>query len=265
MRSLAKREIERLDRLIDGLAHPAHVDATVHATRKGIKRLRAFLRLARKSAGTTTYRVENAALRDTGLLLGPARDGYVLIDTARSLDADAAVIEELEERHRVALADLESGRRIETRRRLEAIAARWRIHVAADPDASSIGAGLERTYRRALVDYERVLATPTAAAFHGWRRRAKYIRYQLEALEAPATLVRGYLELGDDLGLEHDHTVLLAVCTELVGRDGFAELAARADERREALRMRATARGEELFIEEPGSYRRTVVRAVDIA
>lgn len=264
MKHLAQNEIGRLERLIDGLAHPGDIDVTVHTTRKGIKRLRAYLRLARKAIGTTTYKVENAALRDTARLLAPARDAFVLIETAQALEAHPETLVVLKTRHRDALESLESGGRLESRRRLEAIVTRWRIHVASDPDASSIGAGLERTYRRALVDFERVHATPTDDAFHGWRRRTKYLRYQLEALNAPKNLVRGFVELGDDLGLEHDHTVLMAVCDECSDHSGFGDLTRRARERRTELRSQAIDHGAALFNEEAATFRGTIETALGV-
>ncbi|MEN8113894.1 MAG: CHAD domain-containing protein [Actinomycetota bacterium] len=264
MKNLAKNEIRRLEQLIDGLADPEDIDETVHTTRKGIKRLRSYLRLARKSIGTTTYRVENGALRDTARLLAPARDAFVLIETASGLAANEDVINVLANRHREALAELESGGRIQSRRRLEAIAARWRITVSSSPDAASIGAGLRRTYRRGLVDFERVSATASDEAFHGWRRRTKYLRYQLEALGAPKKLISGYLHLGDDLGLEHDHTVLLSVCEECSGFPGFDKVAQRAVEQQGALRERAFERGAVLFSDEPGSFQRTVETALHL-
>lgn len=265
MKNLARSEIRRLERLIEGLGSPHDIDAAVHETRKGIKRLRAYLRLARKSIGTTTYRVENAALRDTARLLAPVRDAFVFIGTAEDLGADPSILTVLEERHHDALASLESGGRLEARRRLEAIEARWRISVASNPDAASISAGLKRTYRRALVDYERVLTKPVDEAFHGWRRRTKYLRYQLEALDAPKKLVRGFLRLGDDLGLEHDQTVLVAMCEQCSSHAGFDNLKHRATERRAELRARAIKHGAALYDEEPDAFQRRILKDLGLS
>ncbi len=264
MKSLAAKEVARLERLAPRLANPVDLDVAVHGTRKCIKRLRAFLRLARRSIGTSTYRTENGALRDTARLLAPARDAYVLIDTARDLDAPDGILIRLHEDYSEAIADLEAGSRIEAVRRLEAIASRWRLLDWHGPDSRSVGAGLLRTYRRGLVDLETTRATPTAAAFHGWRRRVKYLRYQLEALDAPNRFLGPYTLLGDDLGLEHDQTVLLEVC-ELHADDGaFASLSHRSLERREQLRASAISRGAPLFDEEPESFRRTVEEMIGL-
>ncbi len=264
MTPLAPTEVARLERLTEVLADPADIDEAVHATRKGIKRLRAFLRLARRSIGTSTYRTENGALRDTARLLAPARDAYVLIDTARDLDASDLVLGVLDDDYAAAMAALESVSRLETVHRLEAIVGRWRLLDWHGPDSRSIGAGLLRTYRRGLVDLETVRAIPTAAAFHSWRRRAKYLRYQLEALDAPNKFLGPYTLLGDDLGLEHDQTVLLGLCELHADDEAFASLSHRSLERREELRASAINRGDRLFDQEPDSFRRTVEQMVGL-
>lgn len=264
MNPLAATETSRLERLTAELADPTDLDAAVHTTRKGIKRLRSFLRLARRSIGTTTYRIENGALRDTARLLAPARDAYVLIDTARDLGASDLVLDVLSEDYAAAMTALESVDRLEAVHRLEAIAGRWRLLAWHGPDSKSIGTGIRRTYRRGLVDLETVLSTPTSAAFHGWRRRVKYLRYQLEVLEAPKSLLRPYTDLGDDLGLEHDQTVLLGVCEAHNGDDGFTSLAVRSTERRDELRMSALERGTPLYVQEPESFRNTVEEMIGL-
>lgn len=264
MNTLAATEIARLERLAATLTDPSDLDVAVHTTRKGIKRLRAFLRLARRSIGTSTYRIENGALRDTARLLAPARDTYVLIGTARDLDASGLVLNVLDDDYAAAMAALESVARLDAVHRLEAIAARWEILRWHDPDSKSIGAGLRRTYRRGLVDLETVRATPTAAAFHGWRRRVKYLRYQLESLDAPRSFLTPYTDLGDDLGLEHDQAVLLDVCESHADENDFASLAFRSTERRAQLRASALNRGAPLFGQEPDSFRRTVEELIGL-
>jgi CHAD domain-containing protein len=264
MNPLAGTEISRLERLTTGLAERADLDLAIHTTRKGIKRLRAFLRLARRSIGTTTYRIENGALRETARLLAPARDAYMLIDTARDLDASDLILSVLQGDYSAAMQGFVSLGRLETVHRLEAITGRWRLLTWHGPDSKSIGAGILRTYRRGLVDLETVRATPTAAAFHGWRRRVKYLRYQLEVLDVPRSFLHPYTALGDDLGLEHDQTVLLDVCKVHADNDRFASLALLSTERRYELRASALERGALLFDQEPESFRRTVEEMIGI-
>ncbi|MCJ7780530.1 MAG: CHAD domain-containing protein, partial [Acidimicrobiia bacterium] len=185
MKSRAATEVAHLEHLTAGLADPTDLDVAIHTTRTGIKRLRAFLRLARQSIGTSTYRTENDALGHTARLLAPARDAYVLIETARELGATDRIVAELSEDHTRAIAALEAGSRIEAVHGLEATTDRWRLLEWHGPDSLSIGAGLARTYGRGLSDLETVRTAPASTSFHRWRRRVKYLRYQLEALDAP--------------------------------------------------------------------------------
>lgn len=254
MKDLAPRAIGDLDNLVSGLRDPIDIDEAVHATRTGIKRLRAFVRLARVSIGTDTYRIENGTLRDAARLIAPARDARVLIDTAASEDAAPTVVAMLEGAHADAIDILEAGVRMETIRLLELTAERWNHLAWNGPPLSSIQTGLRKTYRRGRSDYATALAESTADAFHGWRRRVKYLRYQLQAIKVPDTLVAPYTDLGDHLGLEHDHTVLISVCAGYPSDPGFAELARRSTTRRAHLRSLALDHGRRLFIARPDHF-----------
>ncbi|MGB9358365.1 MAG: CHAD domain-containing protein [Acidimicrobiia bacterium] len=254
MRDLASRAIGDLDDLISGLRTPIDLDETIHATRTGIKWLRAFVRLARVSIGTDTYRIENGSLRDAARLIAPARDARVLIDTAASEDAAPTVVAVLEGAHADAIDALENGVRMETVRLLESTAGRWNRLAWSGPPVSSIRIGLKKTYRRGRTDYATVLAEPTAEAFHGWRRGVKYLRYQLQAIKAPNRFVAPYTDLGDHLGLEHDHTVLIGACCSFPGDADFADLARRSMAQRAELRSLALDLGSRLFVAHPDHF-----------
>ena len=66
MPALDQAEIARLDQLIAALVLPEDIDDSVHATRKGVKRLRAHLRLIRDSIDKDLYRSEDADLSQIG-------------------------------------------------------------------------------------------------------------------------------------------------------------------------------------------------------
>jgi CHAD domain-containing protein len=262
---LAPTAIAELEELADGLRRRADVDARVHATRKGIKRLRAFLRLARRSVGKNTYRMENTTLRDAARLIAPARDALVLIETAAAVGAPDAVLAVLAASHREAIAALESGIRTEAADLLRSAAARWRYVAWGGPGAASVRVGLRETYSRGLADLAGVRSDPTDVGFHGWRRRVKYIRYQLETVGAPPAFTRPFTLLGDDLGLEHDHTVLIDVCRTHAIEAGFGFVAEAAERHRDGLRASALELGSSLFAPEPEAYLRTVESLVDLS
>ncbi len=87
------------------------------------------------------------------------------------------------------------------------------------------------------------MVTAKTGAFHQWRKRVKYLRYQLEAIGTAEVTVTTLLELGETLGFEHDHTVFIDFCDEHIDmcpdrRDRFV-LIDRAERRRDQLRSSA--------------------------
>lgn len=92
----------------------------------------------------------------------------------------------------------------------------------------------------------------------------KYVRYQLEAIGEHGKLAKRWLALGDDLGWEHDHTVLIGVCSECSDDAGFRAVAARSRVRREELRSAALDAGDHLFVLEPGAFVESVVSAAKL-
>jgi CHAD domain-containing protein len=210
------------------------------------------------------YRFENAALRDAARLIAPARDALVLVETARDVGGSGTVLETLERLHLEEIARLETGVRAEATGRLRSIASRWRAIEWRGPEVASIRAGLKRTYARGLRDSAAARSEPSAATFHSWRRRVKYVRYQLEALGAPRTLVQPWLVLGDDLGWEHDHTVLIGVCDARAAEEAFRSVAERSRVRREELRSGALGAGNRLFLLEPNAFVESVTATVGL-
>ena len=259
MPALHQAEIARLDQLIAALVLPEDIDDSVHATRKGVKRLRAHLRLIRDGIDKDLYRSEDADLRQIGLLLAQARDAFVLTQTLESLESSAgwdSAAAFITAHHQAAVGELSTGPIEEVRRMLVRARRRW-----PDPGsltAGAIAAGIARTYGSGREEIETAAATGHAAAFHAWRKRVKYLRYQLEALGSDEALVSSLTELGDYLGLEHDHTVFIQFCDDNIDvlpdrRDRYV-LIDRAERRRNELRSLALAtdvydRQTDVFIE----------------
>ena len=246
MPALHQAEIARLDQLIAALVLPEDIDDSVHATRKGVKRLRAHLRLIRDGIDKDLYRSEDADLRQIGLLLAQARDAFVLTQTLESLESSAgwdSAAAFIAAHHQAAVGEVLAGPIEEVRHRLLTARRRW-----PDPErltAEAIAAGVARTYATGRADMEAAASTGHAAAFHAWRKRVKYLRYQLEALGSDEAVVASLTELGDCLGLEHDNTVFIEFCDENIDmlpdrRDRYV-LIDRAERRRDELRSLALA------------------------
>lgn len=243
---LRDAEIARINELLANLDEPTDIDAVVHDTRKGMKRLRAHLRLTKDVIEPGVYRSEDAELRAIGRLLAPARDAFVMGQTLESLESSGGwgpAADIIARYHQNAVNELMAGPIKEIRHRLAEARDRWPVQRAVE--AEVVRAGLSRTYERGRAERDVAASTEQAKDFHNWRKRVKYLRYQLEALDAAEATVAGLTELGERLGLEHDHTVFIGFCDDHIDllpdrRDRYV-LIDRAETRRDELRARAVA------------------------
>ena len=275
--------LEYLERACTALAHPeAGREAGIHTARKAMKRARAMIRLTRDVVGEAAFRNENAVLRDGARKIATARDRTVRLLT----------LERLLERH---AASLPAGAFAALRERLaaerEGVGRRRRGHSGGDNrhphHAAHLPAALRRLDgggRRArrgarrlrrhrpgpppgvppgAVPDEGGLPAGDEAAFHRWRKSAKYLRYQIEALAPAWPEVLGALaaaadRLAETLGDEHDCAVLgEAVAADPGLLPDEAErrlLAALVAEEQDRLRRLARPLGERVYAEPPEAF-----------
>jgi CHAD domain-containing protein len=262
----------------------------VHQARKALKRIRAVLRMVRDVLGDDVYRAENVVARDTARILSPVRESFVLARTLDSLIAvepsaiSAATASELhnhlEAKHvQTAGAVLDDqdlmAQLLTSVTRAAARFARWpvmNVEVGTEvidikptiPNRfGSLEPGIRRVYRRGrnrLHDAERA---PTKASVHEWRKRVKYLRYQMEALTPLWPAVVGGLErslndLSETLGAEHDLAdlgVLVHLEPALISRDlDRNRLLAAIARRRAALQAEAFDVGDRVYTELPRAF-----------
>lgn len=128
---------------------------------------------------------------------------------------------------------------------------------------SDLGPGLEKTYRSGRRHMREACQNPTTERFHEWRKRVKYLRYQLEVLlPIWADVVDEHADaaafLAEKLGQEHD----LAELGEIIRsrpeiarsqreRSAILELIER---RRADCRAEARALGDRVFTETPEQF-----------
>ena len=235
---------EQLELAIGGFDDPAlDREAAIHEARKGCKRVRSLLRLARAGLGDAVYREDNARLRDAARGLGAHRDADALLETYDKLDrhfADridrrriAPVRRALAARRAQLAADAGLAAAITAfREQLEAARRRVAAWPLGDTGFEVLAAGLARGPTGAGSKAMRsAYEAPAAEHFHDWRKRVKDHRYHLELLQDlwPKPLGSWRKEvkaLGSMLGDEHDLAVLQAT---LEAADGsFGEDSARA-------------------------------------
>ncbi len=262
----------QLQTAIADLPRGAPTDEEIHTARKHMKAARATLRLLRPLLPEAAYELENRRLRDAARALSAARDDTVLLKSLRELTQRT---KGAGKRWRLAALRARLQRAARRRRRalvrhgLRQSAVRLRSSLSVlqtlplpPPEWQALYRSLRRTYRRGRSCARHNARRPSGATLHEWRKRAKYLRSQLEVM-APETharvqaMAKKLHRLSDHLGEEHD----LAVLAELarrhagqLGREAHAALQKRIDKRRRKMRKRALAVGLRLYAEKPRHF-----------
>jgi CHAD domain-containing protein len=267
VRRIATDQVERGLEELDG----EDPNEGIHQVRKRCKKLRALVRLVR-AADEDLYQRENEAFRDTARRASHLRDDAAMVE---AYDALAGGYEEHVEltsftpvRDALVARREDAGTDVDealTAIRSDLEAARGRIATWELPGDGFevLAGGLERTYRRSRKRQRDAYAEGSTQAFHEWRKRVKYHRYQVRLLQDawPAELKARRRELhtlGELLGDDHDLAVLRerlhAEPDEHGGTDLVAALTGLLDRRRATLQVRADHLGARLFAEKPGAF-----------
>lgn len=259
--------------------------AAVHNSRKAIKRTRSLLRLIEGELSERIFDYEDGSLKATGRMVGDIRSAAAVVHAAKLIrdlygdllaeDTFVGMVQRLSQRRDIIeLRALEDpnlvGRVVRNLERAYNRYAAW----PTDEDArevygmgirdsfEAVEPGLKTTYKRGRTEMVRAYEKPTEQHFHEWRKRAKYLRHQMEFLAPlwPEVVVGTAMtldRLGLILGEEHDLAELLALlrdrpdlCPNPRERSLFAALAA---QRRSELQTAAEILGRRVYAEKPGS------------
>ncbi|HVR31168.1 MAG TPA: CHAD domain-containing protein [Acidimicrobiia bacterium] len=286
---LRRMAVDQFDAALSVIATET-VDVAIHEVRKVTKRLRAVLRLVRSELGDKRYRIENAILRDTARMLAPLRDTDVRVASVGAVrdrfepqlraSAFEGVEKRLADRRRRVLDQMVDGdewRKVAyALRSARARYAAWpvddetaRAHgMAVIPHRfASVERGLGQTYARGRQEMGEAGRHRTAVNFHSWRKRARYLRHQVEMLSPVfPDVLEGYASaltrLGDLLGDEHDLADLLRFlaghpeyCPDPIER---SMLVALVQHRRAELQAAALSLGSRVYAESPDRFTRRV-------
>jgi CHAD domain-containing protein len=127
----------------------------------------------------------------------------------------------------------------------------------------AIGPGLERTQARGRAEMVAAYKKPSPTAFHQWRKRAKYLKHQMEMLTPlwPEVMIGMALTLdriSEVLGQDHDLAELLEtlaqrpdVCPNPLERSLMSAL---AEQRRSDLQTAARILGRRIYAEKPEAF-----------
>lgn len=277
-----------LDTALYGLRHEPDRPKGVHEARKASKRIRAMLRLVRDAIGYPVYRTENVVLRDVARELSTVRSSAVLRTLAEEIlatlagdvDAEAAahLIAELESRqHSEEVLVHDRQKMMELATTLLTARARFATWPLIDTDVDgyalprhripddfdAVAGGLHRVYRRGRKMMRIAETRPSVHSFHQWRKRVKYLRYQIESLHLiwPPVMdgmAHALETLAESLGVEHDHAEL----GQLISGEpwlvpdpaGRRVLLSHIAQRRLELQQQALTIGRRLYHEAPDAF-----------
>jgi CHAD domain-containing protein len=271
-RRIARRQVKSA---LKKLGRKTTTDRAVHSARKELKKARATLRLIRDALGRSTYKKENAALRDASRPLSQVRDGRVLLDALNSLVEyyggppsslhltnfkRSLSRRRTELRHKILeeRGPLRAARKV--LRHVRSRSEKWHV---GRRGWSVLGAGLKRTYVSGRSAFALAVGTPTDANLHEWRKQTKYFWYQLQVF-APlgpgpvADMTEEAHQLADCLGDDHDLAVLHERAAQ--ARDLFPTAAAHRallqliERCRTGLQSKALQLGRQLYAETPAVF-----------
>jgi len=267
---------EQVAKAIDELSNTDNfgVDEAVHQARKRLKKTRAVVRLVRDRLGKKAYQQENARFRNLGRKLAYLRDAKVQIKTLDNLinqysgTVDPETFTDLRRELRVDYCReyqriLDEGVIVSVENKLKDTKNKiddWKI------DSNgwlSLDRSLKRVYKRGYQGLHTAISEPTAENLHDWRKRIKYLRYQLCILRPVwAEMIKAWVDsthdLSDLLGEEHDLAVLQECVwsqPERFDRDDVLEtLTSLCDRRRQELQSAAILLGKRLYVEKPKHF-----------
>jgi CHAD domain-containing protein len=281
IRRIARGQLDAAyDELVDGSKRK--LATAVHDTRKGLKRLRATVRLAREPLGDELYRRENTSFRDIGRRLAGVRDASVLIETLTALEKASGddlprgvttkLRAQLDDERAQALESLKADNAMVATVTQDIDSARTRSATwTFDGDGfDALEPGLRRIYRRGRNAMQRAQEERTNENLHDWRKRVKDLWHAEQILE-PASpkkmkkLAKRTHGLADLLGDDHD----LAELSHYVAthpqcfHDGVAQeaLMAAIERRRKVLQDEALAVGTKVYRRRPKRFVQTVGRS----
>lgn len=245
-------------------------EEALHDFRKSVRRARALVSLLRPALGRTAARGLGGELRNAFQATGVLRDADILIATLSTVASDDAarrVIERALERERSG----DASRAAETlgagNRTLRPLPDVLRVTLPQDFSMDDLARGLARSCRRVRATLVQAAETGSDADFHGWRKRVKELRYQVELLASTGSAElkrreKALAALAEELGKVTDLIVLQAALAE---RERAATIP-EAPALREAIRTTIDARSSELvergtafFTESPADFARQVL------
>lgn len=215
--------LEQLTRAESQLRSPGDNAVAIHETRKALKRLRALLRLVRRTLREDTFKEVNAQLREVAGILSGARDSHVLLETIINLEGACGLAAKgaggkLREILRTAnggdrpSVDAAVSKALE---RLAVVKTKFAHLEITGSGFEAIGPGLEVSYRRGRRTFRAAYAEGSDESFHEWRKSVQLHWRHMALLSNAwpdyfAVRVNEARALSQILGDDHDLALLKA-------------------------------------------------------
>lgn len=213
---------ERFDRSVEEFkqagSEPEHAN---HQMRKNMKKERAALRLVRDSIGKKNYKKWNVAARDTARMGEELRESEVAVETIGKLrekfnwksddsfyQAARAKLRRDHQNYTTQLLEEKSYVK-KMIARLEEVKSETDDLAFEKDSFKAYKKGLKRVYKRGRKAYKNARKNSTFENHHEWRKRVKYLWYQIRILRNtwPGGLkcyAKELHQLSDYLGDDHD-------------------------------------------------------------
>ena len=192
-------------------------EAAVHDIRVLMKRLRGLLRLYVPAGKRDIVKQLNPVLRDVARSFAAQRDSHVLLETLQQVEGRATrtvarqlrqIVRELDQLTAAVSPELSAEKMAED---LVWVRALWHEELAG-LDEATLQDSLARSYRRNRKQGRESLKLRDKEVLHDWRKRVKYLYYQMCALPAGDDNFSAEMErmrkLGSILGKVHDLDIL---------------------------------------------------------
>lgn len=263
----------QVQKALDNFRSQEDLEETIHDIRKRCKKIRAAWRLVRDELGEEEYKKRNRFYRDTARLISDLRDATSVIEALDMLEvrfgdavykstfAEARKV--LQDRRDEQLSQV-NGRpavmkRVEKRLQegLQSINPIQQSFEGWEPTVKSV----TRTYKRAYRLFHEMQENPSSERMHQWRKRTKYLRYQLRLLKRSwPEMINPWRkqlhDLSDWQGDHHDLHELKKVITEQqdISPLNRSTLQALATQHQEYCYAMAIPLGKRLFAEKPKHF-----------
>ena len=215
---------EQIDRALSELNDETiALPEVIHQIRKRCKMIRAVLRLTRDRTDNY-YILENARYSHAAKLISEMRDAQAFIETYDALadhfarKTDQCIIRSvrvyLEKRRDIKMLSAERPAGLLNTVRIILKDGRIRVKgMNIDNAATSLEAGMRRTFTKAQSAMENARLTHMTEHFHQWRKHTKYHCYHMRLLirlaeKSVSERRSGLTELEEDLGLFHNLCLL---------------------------------------------------------